>query len=186
MSLLLAIASTAFVCDAPAPDAAGTRNGSDPDGDAWFVDDTLVKKMAFSFRYVCCSACRQRRTGGCSSHATLRTCHFKQAGLKLGLPNLASCVVVKMYSTCLSRIPRARRGAAFSSYVTRGKLSKMRFNGGGMEKMLRFCDATAGDDCASRVDFTGLSGGRGSSLDIAIHRGVQERKLLDTFGGHPH
>ena len=67
------------------------------------------------------------------------TCHFKHAGLKLGLPFAASSPVVKICSTFSSLEDGVRNGNSFSEYVSKGNLSKMRFTGAGIENMLRFC-----------------------------------------------
>ena len=81
---------------------------------------------------------------------------------------------------------RALIGNSFSSYVTRGNLSKMRFIGGGIEKRLRFCGALADDDRTSLDGFDSLSEGIRSSLDIAVHYCWRQRNAHGNVrGGSP-
>lgn len=104
-------------------------------------------------------------------HLILLTCHFRQAGLKLGRPFRASSSVVKTCSVFASLIFGARKGGSFSAYVANGNRSKTRFKGAGTEKMLFDGFPAAGRGVGvpfGSADWYVTSEG-GSSLDIAVH-----------------
>jgi len=61
------------------------------------------------------------------------TCHFKQVGLKLGLPAAASAGVLKTYRRGFLLGLAERAGNVFASYVIKGVRSKTYLMGGGKE-----------------------------------------------------
>ena len=63
---------------------------------------------------------------------TALTCHFKQLGLKEGLPRVAPSLVVKTYKACLVILRALRCGSSLAEYIRNGNLSNSRFIGCGV------------------------------------------------------
>lgn len=76
-----------------------------------------------------------RRRLGCRGNAP--TCHFRQAGLKDGVPLNAPSSVVNTYRTCSCLSRGARWGSWFAEYARSGNRSKRCLIGAGTSKILR-------------------------------------------------
>lgn len=71
------------------------------------------------------------RSGGGEKRGE-RTCHFRQEGLKLGLPWAASSSEMKTWRVGWELGVGDRAGRSFAGYVVKGKTSKSRWSGPGM------------------------------------------------------